>query len=258
MLGLVLALMVVFASREAIPQNYQAVSPGVSPPPGLLHWWRLGETAGEPKVYDSAACEYNGTAMPSAIGNGGPTPVTGFVGNALSFNFSSYVTVPITLSTLDLNFGNTSFSIDAWINSGGVPIVSKLSPAGGYSLSVEFGHLTLRIGPGATPLVGPMIAPGWNFVAVTVTRSLNPLLNTVNLYTGVPGNTNLNVVLNVPLPLNANASSTVPLDIGKFTSGPHGTTIDELDIFKGALTEPQLKSIFGAGRAGKRWPYEIC
>jgi len=78
-------------------------APPVSPPPGMVGWWTFDETSG-PTANDIAGATNNlGTWM------NGPTPVTGKVAGALSFDgVNDFVEVP---DDPELNFGTGDFSM---------------------------------------------------------------------------------------------------------------------------------------------------
>jgi Concanavalin A-like lectin/glucanases superfamily len=222
------------------------------PPPGLVAWWPLDETAGT-AVADRTG-QNPGTAS-APIGSNPPKSVTGFVGNALNFYFQARVNVNPSTS---LDFRNDkSFTIDAWIKGRASPIVGNLGPPSakvGYLLHIaNDGKLSLEIGNG-TPVTttwsGPTITSGvWTFVAVVVDRTNN----TVTFYDGVGSTLSGPVGGGPPLTTGYNAGIGLPLYIGGCPGNPIGcdTVIDEVEIFNRALTQGEIQGIFNAGSAGK-------
>jgi uncharacterized repeat protein (TIGR01451 family) len=179
----------------------------------------------------------------------------------LQFN-ANYVEVP---DDGELNFGSGPFTIDAWVKPQPgqqiQPIVAKLdvNSRAGYFLFIQQDPtisaapvLTLQIGSTGPVIIqqrnGPPITPGvWNFVAAVV----NP--PNVTLYVGVGNNLvhyTFPLLPDIPTP---NATSTTPLHIGRSPYNPHanGITIDELELYKRALSETEIRGIFNAGSAGK-------
>jgi Concanavalin A-like lectin/glucanases superfamily len=221
------------------------------PPSDMVAWWPLDETTGT-AVADVLG-QNNGTASGQIGTNSNPKSVPGFVGNAMNFYFGSHVSVsPKT----NLDFGTSkSFTIDAWIKSPTSPIVSNfdLNAHLGYFLYIASnGKLSLELGNG-TPITttwsGPTINPSaWTFVAVVVDRTNN----TVTFYASVGSTLPMSVVA-PPIPNTANASSSLPLQIGGCPGNPNGCygIIDEVEIFNRALTQAEIQRIFNAGSAGK-------
>ncbi|RMH14739.1 MAG: PKD domain-containing protein, partial [Gammaproteobacteria bacterium] len=213
----------------------------IDPPPGLVAWWPMDDVQGDPRAVDTSGTH---DALPNPNGmigfTDGPDPVPGKVDGALHFAGvpgAYYLEVPDDPS---LNFGNNSFSIDAWIKTDmgtqTEPIVDKLgSLNNGYSLSIQgstpsTSRLTLLLGTGTSVqyLQGPAIIPGqWNLVAVTVGAA------TATFYV-----CNANGFNQVQVPITPyNASNTLPMLIGNNPSNPHwDITIDELELFNRQLT----------------------
>lgn len=222
----------------------------VTPPPGMTGWWPLDETTGP--ANDLAGFNDTGTWMNS------PVSVTGKVAGALSFNGQSFVEVA---NGPDLNFGQGDFTIDAWVkrdpsNTDSPPsvIVDKRDSSGvGYSFSVSYGRLVLTLsGTNYATTSTPVPVPAdnqWHFVAVTVNRTSN----TVQFY--ADGNT-LDTLPISPSPGNLNNTS--PLRIGSTVIVPGNQRwlgeIDELELYKRALSSTEIQAIFKAGSAGKCKP----
>jgi Concanavalin A-like lectin/glucanases superfamily len=227
-----------------------------TPPPqqaDLVSWWSLDETTGT-AISDHTGLN-PGTATSSIGSSSSSSSIRSFpgtVGTGLNFWGSGRVK---TVHNGSLDFGMTnSFTIDAWIKGTDSPIVVNynLTTRHGYSVYIRAGNLTLDMDNGApavTSWTGPPIAPNvWTFIAVVVDR----ITNKVTFYTPVGSN----LTANSPLPLivaAANATSGQGLEIGGCGGNPLTctTVIDELEIFKRALTQPELQTIFAAGSAGK-------
>jgi hypothetical protein len=225
----------------------------------LVAWWSLDEATGT-AIADRTGLN-PGTATPNPIGTGSHDikSVAGTVGTGLNFFFGNRVNVATHPS---LDFGTTgSFTIDAWIKGTASPIVVNYNPSTqhGYSLYIgNNGFLTLYMGNG-TPTTsswsGPPITPNvWTFIAVVVDRASTPAKVTFYTATGGPP-WPLTPFVPSPsaIPAAANATSGVPFEIGGCPGNPNGctTVIDELEIYKRALTQPELQTIATAGSAGK-------
>jgi hypothetical protein len=231
-----------------------------TPPPqqaDLVSWWSLDETTGT-AISDHTGLN-PGTAT-SAIGSSSfIRSFPGTVGTGLNFWGSNRVK---TVHNGSLDFGMTnSFTIDAWIKGTASPIVVNYNPSTqhGYSLYIgNNGFLTLYMGngtPTTTSWSGPPITPNvWTFIAVVVDRASTPTKVTFYTATGGPP-WPLTPFVPSPsaIPAAANATSGVPFEIGGCPGNPNGcsTVIDELEIYKRALTQPELQTIATAGSAGK-------
>ena len=223
----------------------------------MVGWWPLNESTGATVVTDILA-GHNGTPKPSGqIGAGnGPSVIAGMVkGGLFFFDPNHFVQVPNEAS---LNFGSGDFSIDAWIKPGPVnagkthPIVDKLdaSQKQGYALRLQDGQLQFVMGTGGltTYLSSNSIVAGvWQHIAVTVKRSVPPV--EVKFYlNGAP------LTATPSVPLTGSVDNSLDLLIGGSSTpfnqfGEIG--IDELEIFKVALTEAEVKSIANATSGGK-------
>ena len=243
-LGLILALALAFAS------GHLSAQPCAPPPAGLVGWWPLDETTGT-FVSDLSGLGNNGTATGTIGPNSNPRSGAGFVGGGLQFFMSSHVTITAS-NSLDF-FGTTgSFTVDAWIKGHASPIVSNIPASFSPGYAVYNDGVSLRFDMADAPLTsfnGPPISQGvWTFIAVVVDRGANK----VTLYTG-PGPTGaLQSVVRQPIPAGFNASGG-PLRIGGCPGNPNGcdTIVDEVEVFKRALTLGDIQSIFAAGSTGK-------
>lgn len=225
-------------------------------PKGMAAWWPLDGLNSSGKYDDLAGGDNNGTPI------GSPSPILNqYVGNSIQAGIGKYVEV--SDAPPNLNFGLGSFTIDSWVKftpgTQTEPIVYKLAgpsgSGGGYFLSI--GAVGTQWRPQlqiATKVyLGPIItAPQgtWLFVAATVNKSSSSS-GLVNLYAGVPPGPL--AVFSPPAGGAFSASSPgTPLWIGGWQGNPHASLgIDELEIFKRALSRKEIKSIFDAGSAGK-------
>ena len=185
---------------------------------------------------------------------------TARVNFGFSFNGAAHrVLVP---DAPDLNFGaNQDFSIEAWIKPeqasttfNVMSIVDKryehnlASESVGYEMNLESGRLHCRLLRTGFGPVGPDLRDGrFHHVAVAVDRD-----SPTGLKLYVDGQ--LQGTYN-PTALIGDLSNTQPLRIGNhcdsyFNSFFKGI-IDELSIYRKALSESEIQGIYNAGSAGK-------
>jgi uncharacterized repeat protein (TIGR01451 family) len=245
-----------------------------TPPPSMVSWWPMDETSGNTVVdiWDgNNGTSLNAGGSPAPIGGGGPAYIQGqYVGNSLFFG-GSYVDVsPATT----LGFGTGEFSIDAWVevppwsahpNVQIQPIVDKtaqtIGGVTGYALFIYYPantatrQLGFVIDDGVSPPTVPTpilhtvpLSPGWHHVAVTVARPTSTA--TVTLY--VDGAPSAPVTVTV-----GSTSNGAALWIGKsrlqalLNAGFQEVAIDELEIFKRALSQSEIQDIYSADKKGK-------
>jgi len=240
-------------------------------PTGLVAWWPMDETGLEPTIYEVTGY-YLATPLPGAVGISGPTPIQGKVDvtntsfGALEFIGSNSASIANPGSIPFFNFGSGAFSIDAWIKTDmptqTAPIVDKLAnQTSGYAFAITgtsiqaFPTLAIGTSSGVEVFQGPAIAVGqWNFVAVVVDPP------NVNFYVGGdPGGTSAFTSSNHTITGTPNASNNLPLLIGKNPLNPHWQiVIDELEIFKEAVSEPEMRDIWASDALGKCDPYSTC
>jgi hypothetical protein len=248
-----------------------------TPPSDLVAWYPLNEQNGATVVDDIAGFNNQGIPTAGALGSlGAPSAAAGQVGGAVDFNANFQSSGPHVevAHQSEIDFGTGDFSIDAWVKIPptsavyAYPILDKLDYSSGttgtgYSLSVVTygptgGRLRLFMGDGG-PVAEYISSPSasfafvpyntWTHVAVTVSRSAG----TVTLY--VDGNA---VPLSSPPPMPAGSiSNTLPLFIGEIREPGKvqvEISVDELQLFKRALSPLDIQSIFNAGSAGKCTP----
>jgi hypothetical protein len=230
---------------------------GCAPAPSnLVGWWPLDDVSGGTTVAainasGGANPSLSGTPYPAPLGMGGPTPISGVVGGALSFDgVNDYVEIPDNAA---LNFGSGDFSIDAWIRTtqtSGINVIldKREQQPKGYSLYCYNGSLGLQLAIGgnyANYGSNAYVADGnWHHIAVTVDRTSNIIGWFLD---GQPKASNAN-------PLAGSLTNTSPLRLGVRSfvlSGYWNGELDELELFNRALQPGEVWSIFAAGRLGK-------
>jgi len=220
----------------------------VTPPPGMVAWWPMDETAG------TTVADIVGTNP--GIRVNGPASAPGLVGGSLRFNgSSSYVGAPDS----DLwAFGTADFTIELWANWDFNPVGSVGHPGtifigndeGAGSRNKWFfalggGFLNFHIN---SPAIGPRFFPLVPFSPVVsqwyhlaVTRRGNIYIVYVN------GTLAGSAIDNNPIP---NPSS--PLTIGQAESlGFMNGRLDEMTVYNRALSQPEIQTIASAGASGK-------
>lgn len=235
----------------------------VIPPAGMADWWTFDETSG------TIAQDIMGVSNNVGTHFNGPTPVTGVVDGALSFDgVNDYVKVA---DHAELNFGNCildfaePMTIDLWMktnlpatqlgsNSALRTILDKrdtpLQPSG-YSLFIYQGRLGFQMN--GVNYVAPNTGPNyiniadnqWHFIAV----SLRMCRGVADGFLYVDGQTVLG------LPRGTGFLNAAKLNIGRrdpaFGPNYFRGVLDELEIFKHSLTANELYTIFAAGSRGK-------
>jgi hypothetical protein len=179
---------------------------------------------------------------------GAPVAVPGAVGSALEFDGATdYV---IVSSHPDLDVGGSDVSIDGWVRTtaaGYQPIIDRLDGTGaGYALSLLDGQISLQVGTAHfTAGGGPNLADGeWHHVAAVVDRA-----GVSRLY--ADGDPVHEFVLSAPA---GSLGEGADLFIARGRDGNgafFAGALDELDMFRFALTEDDVDGIFSAGAAGK-------
>jgi hypothetical protein len=212
----------------------------VSPPTGLVAWWRGGGNA------DDTAGANNGSL------SGGVTFTNGEVGQAFAFDgVNGSAIVPDSPSLRLTN----QLTIEAWINprstNSDQPILSKLSYAtgnNGYQLAFAYDVLYGQFNspgqpwPSSRVTYGGPIAPNvWQHVAFTYDHSAMVLY-----FNGLP------VATNVIGPATI-ATSSSTLCIGGNEGNPvyFDGLIDEPSVYNRALSASEVAAIYNAGSAGK-------
>jgi len=228
----------------------------VSAPANLALWLPLDEISGTTSI-NLAPGANNGTQV-----NGPTVNLGGYVANSLNFNGANqYVSVP-DYPAINPGAGQ-NFTVDAWVSRAvGGPdsppsiILDKRDPNTGigYSLSVSYGNLIFQLADagGFQNFASLAAVPpdgNWHFVAVSVIRNqtnggqfyVDGVATAVFDPTGQPGS----------------LANTSPFQVGASVVGgnqPWNGGIDEVEMFKRALTASEIQGIYSAGSFGKCKP----
>jgi PKD repeat protein len=235
----------------------------VAPPAGIVNWWTFDETSG------ATAQDIRGFVNNTGAHVNGPTPVAGVVAGALSFDgVNDWVEVA---NNPELNFLGgcildfaEPLTIDLWVKtniqpgtgptSGLLTILDKrvnTSSPNGYHLFLFNGRLGFQmsginyVAPAAGLDYIDVADNQWHFVAVSL-----PMCRGVGsgfLY--IDGKTVLT------LPRGAGFNNTAKLYIGRrdpaFGANFFKGAFDELEMFKTALSDDELRALFEARSHGK-------
>jgi uncharacterized repeat protein (TIGR01451 family) len=231
----------------------------VAPPANMTAWWPLDETSGT-TANDLAGFNNTGTHV------NGPMPTPGKVAGALCFDgVNDYVRVP---NHPELNVGTGSFTLDVWVRTnwkGPTPgnvvvIVDKRGPAG-YSLYLYNSQFTagktvpgLQVNNGSSfenhnAVNAPNVADGqWHHIAAVADVGSKR----IRIY--VDGALVYDQPSNI---LGQNLDNQSSFYIGRrdpsLGPGPgyFPGCLDELELFKRALSDSEIQAIYKAGSAGK-------
>ncbi|HYL78822.1 MAG TPA: putative Ig domain-containing protein [Bryobacteraceae bacterium] len=226
----------------------------VQPPPNLTAWFTLDPVANgqqTPDIVNNVNALVNGSAV------FGP----GYVGQALTFDGSTVFVTAANSAQIDIATGD--FSIDFWmrvddptvITAGGARVIlDKRTSTNGYSIFLSNGRIGLQLADGTFDNYQPSTnSPSdnfWHYYAVTVQRGSS---TGVQFYLdGQPITGTGNAALHA-----GSLSNISPLQLGKATTGSSANfkgTLDEVDLFKRALSAAEVMSIYNAGTAGKCQP----
>lgn len=219
------------------------------PPPDLVGWWPMDGNSED--IWDGNTGVLEGTG-----GQFGPAKVgRGFK----SGGQRSLVTVP-DVSNLDV----TTFTIDAWVkidalNFKNMPIVWKGDHAGAdlstpYSLLVGGTSLSE---PDATPFVILSDGVSSQIVVASTPIPLNTFVHLAVTNDGSKIRLYIDGVLDLEVPKTVGTlfDSAHPLQIGSLSGTSANSffngTIDEVALFKRALSPAEILDIFNAGSAGR-------
>ncbi len=216
---------------------------------GLVSWWR-----GENDLADSWDGN-NGTATPRGIGF-----TTGKVGRAISIQFENGILVADSAS---LRLTNT-LTLEAWVNpsnqlsAGLIPIISKFENPGLPSDGNQSAYL---LGLTNRGLVSFMVSATGSARTNTTLLTSQPLPeNRWSLVVATYDGTELRIYINGKLAAQTNYSDsifpgTASLGLGTIPSGsPSGNfrgLLDEISIYKRALTAGEIEAIYNADLVGK-------
>ena len=231
-------------------------------PQGIVAWWQFEELAGATQILDSqtAVLASTGVPFPAALGQGGPTPTKGPIGEGLTgaLTFDGVDDFIVINTPPSLNFGAGDFSADFWMkaapNATGV-ILDKRAPTTvnhyqGYHLFF-FGTPGLQLANGTAHLnyeADVRIDDGfWHHVGVTVNRTGNP--QEIRWY--IDGA----LVKTIPSPLAGSLDNLTPLHIGSRSipgfptpDGVFNGALGELELYNRALTPAEMHAIYTSGK----------
>jgi DNA-binding beta-propeller fold protein YncE len=225
----------------ACSPRQSSYSGAVSSTPGLVGYWRLGESSG------TVACDFtanhdNGTYL-GGVTLGTPGAISGDPDTALTLNGTTgQVSVP---SASSLNVGD-NFTIEAWVKRGasktGSNEVIASKQEGSWALMFnEADQLTLRrstYGNIATANVATTDTTGWHYAVATKNGS------SIHLY--LDGTDVTGTIANQTM-----TNNTEPLAIGQSSGSANlKGSIDEVALYNTALTPTQIEQHHEAGLAG--------
>ncbi len=232
--------------------SLESCSECATPPLGMVAWWPLDESPGGTLAQELVAAN---TGQDASVAS--PGKVAGAVANGRLFGTSGYVRVN---DAPKLNLGTGNLTIDAWINTSSTAsplgIVDKrtLSPDVGYALYLKQGRLALRLSDGTSsteywdPNTASLADGKWHHVAAIEDRS------------GGASGTKLYrdglAIAQFPAYSSGNVDNAERLLIGALqpSNAPVSSfdgRIDEVEIFKKALSDQEIRKVWGAGPAGK-------
>lgn len=233
-------------------------NPCLPPPAGMVAWWPLDETTGA-TLFTDATGNGNTAVVESGgpVGSGGsPSAVVGKVAGANYF----YGLSPRgrALNAPLLNFGQGSFSVDAWVKpvlTGPIhwhPIVDKLNQTSpttgfGYAVGLLNSNLVLKVGSGTLytyTSVGTVSFAAWNFVAVSVDRTAGTVTFRVNGVTESPQVLTPAGSFNSGVDLLIGSTWNTGLPLGELA-------VDELELFSRPLATSELAALWSADSLGK-------
>jgi len=217
----------------------------VAPPKRMTAWFPLDEPAAATTA-EEIVWDRDGTFT-------GTTTIPGMVAAARRFNgVGDFIRVP---NAAQHNFGTGDFSLDAWVRTrtdSGLEVMldKRMQPTRGWSLYVYNGQLGFQLGDGAgfTNWNRPgSIADGiWHHVAVTVDRN-NPA--GLIMYVDGVGTTY------DPTAHMGSVSTKSDLWIGArdpaFGQIFYTGDLDEIELFRRALSAAEVQGLYRAGRSGK-------
>jgi len=229
----------------------------------MTAWWTFDEASG-PVAHDIA-----GTIDSMGTHVGAPVVIAGQVGNALRFNGTTqYVSIP---DGPDVEFGTGNLSIDAWVRTTSTGVrtiadkrVETSTGIFGYMFFIFDGRLGFQLADRAgssicsnapTSSCTNFIAPAttqlvndgrWHHVAVTVARGVtNGGVLYVDGTVVLPFDPTLR-------PLNLDNSGDLWIARHSLNSLDNWNgDIDEVELFRRALTQPDVQAVFAAGPGGK-------
>jgi acid phosphatase type 7 len=218
------------ASETACSPRQSTYSGVISSTPGLVGYWRLGESSG------TTACDFTGKDNGTYMGGftlGVPGAIAQDPDTAVALNGSSgQVSVP---SSTTLNVGD-SFTIEGWVKrasskTGSNEVIASKQDGSWVLMFNESDRLTLRrstVGNVASATVSTTDTTAWHYVAATKNGS------SVHLY--IDGVDVTGTITNQTM-----ANNTQPLSIGQSTGTAYlKGTADEIALYNTPLTPTQI------------------
>lgn len=262
-------------SERSSTSHVSADLPCTPPPDTMIGWWPFDFV----QAFDEADIEafrdmagVNNVGVP--IGDPPPVVATGYVAAGVALNGrDQYVRVA---DHPEIAFGTGDFTIDAWINldplnstadpqgprTGRRPIVDKSAtgPADapiGFSFFVQDGRLAFAMSGPLDPLASvvsqAVIGAGWQLAAVTVHRPAGWAGGTGTLYLNGIATDTFVIAPSAESPDNATdllIGSDNP-SFGRQDQNYFWGGIDEVELFRRALTADAIAAIYASGPAGK-------
>jgi uncharacterized repeat protein (TIGR01451 family) len=233
--------------------------PCVPPPLDLVDWWTFDEPLGGQTAFDKPHPPYINNNGAYGSGSQAPTPTVGGIGNYnLCFDGNDLVTVsnhPEVNFAGNCTLGATteSFTIDFWLKvfapSSTVPLIDKrIAGPVGYYVYLFNGQIYFEMNGAVFPTTSASYNIGNNvphFVAITVPRC-----------TSLPATIYIDGVAMAtftPPPVNLVSNGILVIGSNALTPSAPGLRgcLDELEIFKRALSASEVQLIYAAGPAGK-------
>jgi len=230
--GLALAARTVIASLVLLACGSVMAQSCVRPASGLLSWWRAEDSA-----KDTLGAH-------PGLASGGTAYVAGMVGRA--FAFDGVKDVVLIADAAPLGFTSTaSFTIELWAYR-----------TSGASVQHLFGK---RQGCGSPPFYQVAVGTGAIPFSVVPLNTWTHVAVTYNGATGVQ-----DTYANASLVSSVNAFNFIGVNNAPLTIGNSGTCagfgghLDEVSLYKRALSAEELRAIVSAGSAGKCDPTPTC
>lgn len=237
------------ASANVRPREEAAATTAscVPPPADLVAWWPFDESTGT-TAQDLAGFPNNLSLTGNSVA------VAGMVAGARQFNGGGSPGQGVTPPQADLDVGTGNFTIEGWVSrwdtSSSIGYVINKRDAStqvGYALLLANGLLyIMKSGTNSLPPPHPWIASTqWKHFAVVVDRTANVArlyvdgqqVSTASATTWYSGNLN----------------NAAPLMVGEAPGGA-AFALDELSLYKRALSQSEIAAIYQAGSAGKCKP----
>ncbi|MEI6077722.1 MAG: LamG-like jellyroll fold domain-containing protein, partial [Verrucomicrobiota bacterium] len=213
----------------------------------LVAWWKA-----EGNCMDSANTN-NGTK------HGALAYASGEVGQAFVFNHTdSYITFPSS-SSLDIGASGSGFTIEAWIKPDAYHITVMGAPIIEWDSATTDG-LQFWSGGGLFANLKDISGVAHNVQTTAIQLSTNNWQHVAVTYDKVSGAALIylnGAVVASQTFVGLTPQTTYPVNIGRRTGQPiglndtYGGSIDELSLFKRALSASEIQAIYNAGSAGK-------